>query len=152
MTTTTTYRLPLPRWDTAWEVVARKGKPVRVRKVWDALNLNGRPHWRARHAANREVMDAVVLLGRQQKLHQITGARYVRVVLVWAPGDFRTADAINRSPIVKAAADAIGKGTKDRPGLRLVADDSDRWMEQSVRIDRPPQPAGLWLEITVEES
>jgi hypothetical protein len=146
----TTYRLPLPRWDTAWEVVARKGKPVRVRKVWDALNLNGRPHWRARHAANREVMDAVVLLGRQQKLHQITGARYVRVVLVWAPGDRRRADAINRTPILKAAADAVAQGTKERPGLGVVPDDDDQHMSQDVRIERPPCPAGLWLEVTVE--
>jgi hypothetical protein len=120
--------------------------------VWDVLHLNARPHWRARHRATIEVHDAVLLLARAAKLHRITGARYVDVVLVWAPGDRRRADPINLTPLVKAAADALSRGTAKRPGIGLVPDDDDQHMSQSVRIERPPQPPGLWLEITVEES
>jgi hypothetical protein len=146
----TTYRLPLPRWDIAWEVVQRTGRPVRVRKVWDVLHLNARPHWRARHRATIEVHDAVLLLGRAQRLHHVAGAQFVHVVLVWAPGDRRRADPVNLTPLVKACSDALSRGTKARPGLGVVPDDDDQHMTQTVRIDRPPQPPGLWLEVTVE--
>lgn len=149
--TITTYRIALPRWDTAWEVVNRKGQPKRVRKVWDVLHLNARPHWRARHRATVEVQDAVRLLARDLPRRH-SDPKFVRVVLVWAPGDFRRADPINLSPLVKVCADAIGPGSPARPGLGLISDDDDRHMEQTVKFERPPLPAGLWLEITVEET
>lgn len=151
MTATTVHRLTLPRWDTAWEVRHRGGQPVRTRRVWDTLHLNARPHWRDRHRATIEVQEAVVLLGRAARLHRVR-AGFCTVTLVWSPGDRRRADAVNLTPLLKAAADAVARGTAARPGLGVVPDDDDSHMIQTVRIDRPPHPAGLWLEIILEET
>ncbi|MEV1294480.1 hypothetical protein [Pseudonocardia sp. NPDC049635] len=145
------YRLPLPRWDTAWEQKRKRktGKTVRHRAVWDVLHLNARPHWRARHRATREVAETVVTLARAAQLHRITDAVYVDVLLVWSPGDRRRADSLNLTPLVKACGDALAQPRRDLPGLRLVPDDTDEWMSQRVRIARPPEPAGLWLDVAV---
>ena len=143
------HRLVLPRWDTAWEIKRTKKGTRKHRRVWDVLHLNARPHWRQRHRATTEVIEAVVLLARQQGLHRITGAQYLAVELVWSPGDRRKADAINLAPLTKVCVDALARGRSDLPGLHLVPDDSDDWCEQRTRIVRPPEPAGLWLDVEV---
>ncbi|MDN5916625.1 MAG: hypothetical protein L0I76_16235 [Pseudonocardia sp.] len=118
--------------------------------MWDTLHANARPgHWAQRSSATAEVIHAVILLAKAQGLHHITGARYVRVELVWSPGDRRRADEDNLFPLVKVAADALARGRRDLPGLHLVPDDTSEWMGKSARIARPPEPAGLWLHVAV---
>ena len=157
--TVTTVRLDLPRWDTMWEVKTRRGgwpalnkagKPIRRRKVWDALTGNARTaHWAQRNAATRiviaEVVKAATALGLQPCQH-------LTVQLVWAPGSRRKADEDNLWPLLKVLADGLARGPrKDLPGLHLVPDDDAQWMTKlGPRIDRPPVPAGLWLEIKME--
>jgi hypothetical protein len=158
VTTTTTYRLDLPRWDTAWEVKTRRGvpvldkrarKPVRVRKVWDVLTGNARiGHWSQRHAAVKEVIEAVAWTA---KAARVPAGSHLSVRLVWAPGDNRRADPDLLDPLRKVCIDALARGPrKDLPGLHLVPDDGAEWVtRQPSRIDRPPAPPGLWLELEV---
>ncbi len=149
-------RVDLPRWDIMWEVKTgrggwpkvnkRTGKTIRHRMVWDVLHANARPaHWSQRAKATlvviTAVVDAVTAAG-------LTPCQHLTVQLVWAPGDHRRADRGNLYPLQKAAIDAMARGRSDLPGLRLVPDDSDRWVEElTPRIDRPPVVAGLWLEV-----
>lgn len=149
--------LHLPRWDQMWEVATRRGgwpkinpktrKVVKRRKVWGALSGNARnAHYAQRHNATKEVINAVVDVATRAGLQP---CRYMEVTLVWAPGHNRATDEDNLWPLLKACCDALARGPrKDLPGLRLVADDDSRHMRKCARIDRPPTPAGLWLEIT----
>ncbi|MGH9290823.1 MAG: hypothetical protein ACRD0V_21425 [Acidimicrobiales bacterium] len=66
----------------------------------------------------------------------------------WAPRHTATADVITT---VTFLARAARSPRTDLPGLRLVLDDTPEWVTRATRIDRPPTPAGLWLEITVGE-
>lgn len=155
---TGTVLLDLPRWDTMWEVKTRRGgwpvvnprtgKIVKYRKVWDALQANARTaHWSRRAEATRDVIAAVV---RAAAAAGMQPCGHLTVQLVWAPGDRRRADRGNLAPIQKACLDALARGRTDIPGLHLVPDDSDRWVEELMpRIDRPPAQSGLWLEITL---
>ena len=148
-----TYRLDLPRWDVGPSVPYRtKAGKVRHRMhrpVWDALTGNARAgHWGQRASAVTEVIDAVGWITKSAK---VPAGSHLTVRLVWAPGDNRHADEDNLWPLQKVIADALARGPrKDLPGLRLVPDDDARWMTKlSPRIDRPPVPAGLWLELEV---
>jgi hypothetical protein len=155
-------RLDLPRWDTAWEprrtrsgwkIDPKTGKIVQHRRVWDALKGNARPgHFAVRHKATQEVISAVVWLARQAGLHRIRDATYVKVVLVWSPGNHRKADEDNLWHLLKVCCDALARGRKDLAGLHLVPDDDSRYMLKVPRIERPPTPAGLWLEVAVTRS
>lgn len=148
-------RLDLPPWDRAWVIKQKRGGwPVvdpttrKVRKhrpVWDALAGNARVHYAQRHKATKEVITAVVAAATRAGLRPCT---HMEVVLVWAPGHNRATDEDNRWPLLKACCDALARGPrKDLPGLHLVPDDDSRHMRKSVRIDPPPAPPGLWLEI-----
>lgn len=154
----TTHLLVLPSWDTAWvtktgrggwpKVDPKTGKPVRHRPVWDALRGNSRNDlWAQRHKATKQVITAVT----EAALHSgLTPCGYMDVTLVWSPGDRRRADEDNLWPLLKACCDALARGRRDLPGLHLVPDDDSRYMRKTPRIDRPPVPAGLWLEIRQE--
>lgn len=149
-------RLELPPWDRMWEVATRRGgwpridpktrKVIKRRKVWGALSGNARnAHYAQRHNATKEVISAVVDLATRAGLQPCS---YMEVTLVWAPGHNRATDEDNLWPLLKACCDALARGPrKDLPGLRLVADDDSRHMRKCARIDRPPTPVGLWLEI-----
>jgi hypothetical protein len=149
------YRLVLPRWDLPQPKTGRGGWPkgnpttrkvVKHRPVWDALHANARPaHWAQRHKAVREVIQAVSWAARCAGMRE---CEHLTVQLVWAPGDRRRADRGNLAIIQKSCVDALARGRSDIPGLRLVPDDTDRWVEELMpRIDRPPVRAGLWLEV-----
>lgn len=149
--TITTVRLDLPRWDVGPRVPYRTrtgaARTRMHRPVWDALTGNARTaHWAQRHTAVREVVDAVVLLARAARLEP---CGHLTVRLVWAPGDNRRADPDLLDPLRKALIDGLARGPrKDLPGLRLVPDDTARYVTRlPSRIDRPPVPAGLWLEL-----
>lgn len=150
-------RLDLPRWDQAWQVKQRRGgwpkvdpntgKVLKHRPVWDTLRGNSRyGHYAQRHKATKEVIDAVVAVATKVGL---VSCRYMEVTLVWSPGSKIRADEDNLWPLLKASCDALARGRKDLPGLHLVPDDDSRYMRKSARIDRPPVPAGLWLEVVV---
>lgn len=159
-------RLNLPRWDTAWEPrwtlddmrrrvvkVDKNGKVVKQRKVWDALQGNARPaHFAQRHKAVKEVIEAVVTVARLARLRPCA---HLTVQLVWAPGDHRRADDDNLWHLQKVCCDGLARGPRGKrpiPGLQLVPDDTRRWMTKlPPRIDRPPVPAGLWLEVRCED-
>ena len=163
-------RLDLPRWDTAWEAKRdRRGWPkvdpkthkvVKHRKVWDALRGNARPgHFAVRHKAVREVIHAVVDAARRAGLGGMPRcAAHLTVQLVWAPGDHRRADDDNLWQLQKVCCDGLARGPQGKrptPGLRLVPDDTRKYMTKlAPRIDRPPEgqtgPSGLWLEVTPE--
>jgi hypothetical protein len=149
--------LNLPRYDIAWEVKkGRNGWPkvnpktrkvVKHRVVWDALMGNARnAHWSARAKAAKLVIADVVRIGTAAGLEP---CKHVTIRLVWAPGDMRTADEDNLWNLQKVIADGLARGPrKDLPGMRLVPDDTSTWMTKlGPRIDRPPTPAGLWLEL-----
>lgn len=147
MTTTTTYRLDLPRWDLGPRVPYRTetgaGRTRMHRPVWDALTGNARTgHWAQRAKAVNEVIIAV---GWAAKAAQVPTGKHLTVQLVWAPGNNRRADAGNLAGIQKPCVDALAAG-----GLHLVPDDTAEWVTELMpRIDRPPVLAGLWLEIEV---
>jgi hypothetical protein len=149
--------LTLPRYDTAWvpktgrggwpKVNARTGKVVQHRVVWDPLAGNARnAHWSARAKAARLVIADVIQIGTAAGLKP---CQHLTIRLVWAPGDWRTADEDNLWNLQKVIADGLARGPrKDLPGLRLVPDDTPTWMTKlGPRIDRPPTPPGLWLEL-----
>lgn len=150
-------RLDLPRWDIAWEVRTRRGgwpkldpktgKVLKKRRVWDALKGNARnAHYAQRHKAAKEVIDAVASAATRAGL---VPCAHLTVQLVWAPGKNMRADDDNLWNLQKVCCDALARGRKDLPGLQLVPDDSRKWMEKlAPRIDWPPVPGGLWLEIT----
>lgn len=150
-------RLDLPRWDTAWEpktgrggwpkINPKTGKVIRHRLVWDALHGNARTgHWSSRAKAVTQVITAVTQAATTAGLRP---CQHLTVRLVWSPGDWRRADDDNLWNLQKVCADALARGPRhDLPGMHLVPDDTARWMEkQAPRIDRPPVPSGLWLEI-----
>lgn len=151
--------LELPRWDIDWtvrtgrggwpKVNPKTGKIIRHRPVWDSLHSNARPsHWSQRAQATRTVINAVVIAASAAGLKP---CRHLTVQLVWAPGDNRTADRGNLMGIHKAVLDALARGRPDLPGLQLVPNDSDRWVEELMpRIDRPPATPGLWLEVVIK--
>lgn len=145
MTTTTTFRLGLPRWDVGPRVPYRtKTGSVRTRMhrpVWDALTGNARTgHWSQRSKAVVEVIDAVMWLARAAK---VPAGSHLTVRLAWAPGDNRRADGANLAGLQKPCVDSLVR-------LGLVPDDVAQWVTELMpRIDRPPVPAGLWLELEV---
>jgi crossover junction endodeoxyribonuclease RusA len=152
-----TCRLHLPRWDMAWEAATSRGgwpkvnpktrKVIKRRKVWDALQGNSRVHWTARHAATREVIDAITLAARHAGLGPCSHltVRLVRVV----PTE-RAMDEDNLWPFFKVCCDALARGPrKDLPGLHLVPDDTPQWMNKlTPRIVHRRGDSGLWLDIT----
>jgi crossover junction endodeoxyribonuclease RusA len=151
-------RLDLPRWDTAWEIKQNRkgwpvvnpktGKVVKHRPVWDTLRANSRPHWSARHKRTKEVIDAVTRIATAAGLRPCS---FLDVALVWAPGSNVNADEDNLFPLLKVCCDALARGPRrDLPGLHLVPDDTSRYMRKVPRIDWPPVPGGLWLEVTVD--
>ena len=151
--------VPLPRWDMDWQVKTgrggwpkvntKTGKVVKWRPVWDPLwgNPRSNTHWQ-RAKAVPQVITAVVDAATRAGLEP---CQHITIRLVWAPGDNRHADPDNLWRLQKTCCDALARGPrKDLPGLRLVPDDDSRWMDKlGPRIDRPPTPAGLWLEMTV---
>ncbi|MGH7743374.1 MAG: hypothetical protein ACREQ5_00935 [Candidatus Dormibacteria bacterium] len=155
-----TVRLDLPRWDTAWKIRTRRGgwpridpktgKVLKHRVVWDALSGNARVHYTQRHIATKVVITAVVDAATRAGLEPCD---YMEVVLVWAPGHNRATDEDNRWALLKACCDGLARGPrKDLPGLHLVPDDDSRHMRKSVRIDPPPAPPALYLEIQLTSS
>jgi hypothetical protein len=139
-----TYRLDLPRWDVGPRVPYRtKSGKIRTRMkraVWDALTGNARnAHWSQRSKAVTQVVEAVWWTAKAAK---IPPASHLTVQLVWAPGDQRRADPPNLASLQKPCVDALVR-------LGLVPDDTATWVTELMpRIDRPPVPAGLWLEVT----
>lgn len=143
MTTTTTCRLDLPRWDLGPRMPYRtRGGKVRTRMsrpAWEALTGNARTaHWSQRSRAVAEVIETVGWLARAAHL---TSCSHLTVQMVWAPGDNRRADAPNLAPLQKPCVDSLVR-------IGLVPDDTAQWVTELMpRIDRPPVPAGLWLEL-----
>jgi crossover junction endodeoxyribonuclease RusA len=148
-------RLDLPPWDRTWEIKRRRGgwpvidpvsnKVRKIRPVWDALAGNARVHYAQRHKATKEVIAAVVDIATRAGLQPCS---YMDVTLVWAPGHNRATDEDNRWPLLKACCDALARGPRqDLPGLHLLPDDDSRHMRKTVRIDPPPAPPGLYLQI-----
>lgn len=143
MESTTTYRLDLPRYDTAWEIIRGKRK----RLVWDTLRGNSRPgHWAIRHRAVKQVIHDVVTLARA---HRVPAGRHLTVQLAWAPGDRRRADVDNLVTLQKVMCDALSRGRKDLPGLHLVPDDTPQHMTKLMPEILPPPANGLWLTVKV---
>lgn len=141
--TTTTYRLALPRYDLAWEVIRGKRK----RFIWDTLRGNSRPpHWATRHRAVKQVIHDVATLARASK---IPAGQHLTVQLVWAPGDRRVADVDNLVALQKVMCDALARGRKDLPGLHLVPDDRPQHMTKLMPLILPPPENGLWLNVEV---
>jgi hypothetical protein len=158
-------RLDLPRWDIAWEAKKGRGgwpkidpktrKVIKHRKVWDALKGNARnAHFAARHKAVQEVISAVVATARRAGLRPCD---HLTVQLVWQPGRNMRADDDNLWHLQKVCCDGLARGPQGKhpvPGLRLVPDDTRRYMEKlAPRIEWPPEgqksgPSGLWLEVT----
>ena len=140
-----TYRLDLPRWDVGPSVPYRtKAGKVRHRMhrpVWDVLTGNARTgHWGQRASAVTQVVDAV---GWLVKGAEVPAGSHLTVQLVWAPGDNRRADGPNLSSLQKPCVDALVR-------IGIVRDDAAQWVTELMpRIDRPPVPAGLWLELEV---
>ena len=118
----------------------------------DPLSANSRAHWRPRGAATRMVRRDVEALARAAGLHCVTGIRHVTVQLVWAPGDRRRRDEDNLYPLLKVCCDALARGPRrDWIGLELVPDDTPEHMTKlAPRIDPPPAPRGLRLEIVLD--
>lgn len=151
-------RLELPRWDTAWEakkgrngwpkVNPKTGKVIRWRPTWDPLwgNPRSNSHWSVRAKAVRVVIAAVGVAATRAGLKP---CQHLTIQLVWSPGDNRHADEDNLWRLQKVLADGLARGPrKDLPGLRLVPDDDSRWMTKlGPRVERPPVPGGLWLEV-----
>lgn len=149
-------RLDLPRWDQDWEIKTRRGgwpkidpqtgKVIKHRRVWDILKGNARyQHYAQRHLAVKQVIQDVSAAATKAGLRP---CEHLTVQLVWAPGDNRRADDDNLWNLQKVCCDGLARGRKDLPGLQLVPDDTRQWMEKlAPRIDRPPVPAGLWLEV-----
>lgn len=162
-----TVRLDLPRWDVMWEVktgrggwpkLDKHGKPMKHRRVWDALKGNQRnAHWAQRNTATREVIAAVVNAAKRAGLRPCA---HLTVRLVWAPGDWRRADDDNLWGFQKVCCDGLARGPRSRKladvkGLHLVPDDTREHMEKlAPLIKRPPKgqtgPSGLWLEVQVD--
>lgn len=152
-------RLELPRWDTMWEIRKRRGgwpkidpktrKVLKKRVVWDALGGNAREGtFHSRHKASHVVIAEVVRVATRAGLRP---CEHLTVRLVWAPGRTMRADDDNLWQLQKVCCDGLARGRGDLPGLHLVPDDSRRFMEKlAPRIDWPPVPAGLWLEVTVD--
>ncbi len=141
---TTTYRLKLPRYDLAWEIVRGKRK----RLVWDTLRGNARPgHWAIRHRAVKQVIHDVVTLARANR---VQAGQHLTVQLVWAPGDRRRADVDNLVALQKVMCDALSRGRKDLPGLHLVPDDTPAYMTKLMPEILPPPANGLWLNVKVD--
>jgi hypothetical protein len=129
-----------------------------------ALRGNARSgHWGPRSSDSHRVRGDVVTLARAAGLQRLTGVRHVTVQLVWAPGHNHRADAGNLTPLQKAALDALTpeRTVKRRVkgqlkithyvGIGLIPDDTEPWATELMpRIDRPPAPAGLWLDVWVE--
>lgn len=137
------YRLVLPRYDLAWEVVRGKRK----RFVWDTLRGNSRPpHWAVRHRAVKQVIHDVATLARAAK---IPAGHHLTVQLIWAPGNRRTADVDNLVPLQKVMCDALARGRKDLPGLHLVPDDRPEFMTKRMPDILLPPVEGLWLLVEV---
>lgn len=153
MTAPTIIRLDLPRWDVGprvpYRTKAGKARTRMHRPVWDALTGNARPgHWSQRSKAVTEVIEAV---GWVAKAAKVPAGSHLTIRLVWAPGDNRRADPDLLDPLRKVLIDGLARGPrKDLPGLRLAPDDTDQYVTRlPSRIDRPPVPAGLWLEVEV---
>lgn len=149
--------LELPNWSTAWtmktgrggwpKVNPKTGKVIKYRPVWDALMGNARnSHWSQRSTAVRDVINATTDTATRAGL---LPCQHLTIRLVWAPGDNRRADDDNLWNVQKVIADGLARGPRrDLPGLHLVEDDTARWMTKlGPRIDRPPAPPGLWLEV-----
>lgn len=113
-------------------------------------NARGRS-WRPKAASTRMVRADVTNLARAVGLHRLSRpVRFVDVELVWAPGDHRRRDEDNLYGLVKVAADALARGPrKDWVGLDLVPDDTSAYMKKSCRILPPPEPKGMWLDLTL---
>jgi crossover junction endodeoxyribonuclease RusA len=140
---TTTYRLDLPRYDIAWEVIRGKRK----RLVWDTLRGNSRPgHWAIRHRAVKQVITDVADIAR---LRRVPAGKHLTVRLHWAPGDRRVADVDNLVALQKVMCDALARGRKDLPGLHLVPDDRPQHMTKLMPEILPPPENGLWLTVKV---
>lgn len=152
--------VPLPRWDTDWHGKTGRGGwpklrydkrrnkyvPVKWRPVWDVLPANSRPHYMERAKATRTVIEAVMLAARAAGLPP--RCDHLTVQLVWAPGKRLRADGANLMPVQKACVDALARGTDKLVGLRLVPDDTARWVTEYVpRIEFDTTP-GIWLEVT----
>lgn len=143
MTAPTTYRLDLPRYDLAWEIIGGKRK----RFVWDTLRGNSRPgHWAVRHKAVKQVIENVAEIAT---LRRVPAGQHLTVQLVWAPGDRRVADVDNLVALQKVMCDALARGRKNLPGLHLVPDDRPQYMTKLMPEILPPPENGLWLTVEV---
>jgi crossover junction endodeoxyribonuclease RusA len=117
-----------------------------------ALVANGRPNRYVRARETRMVRGDVTNLARAAGLHRIRGIRHVTVCLVWAPGDRRRRDEDNLYPLLKVCCDALARGPRrDWIGLELVPDDTPEHMTKlAPRIEPPPAPRGLRLEVALD--
>lgn len=72
------------------------------------LSLNREMHWAKRRQAERQIMDDVQWLARQQKLPRGKDAlRRIHVRLVWTPSVKRTRDTDNPTPTLKKVIDGL---------------------------------------------
>jgi hypothetical protein len=153
----TRYELALPRWYATWTfphdrrtgkpkvVLGRNGKyrAVKHRRVWDVLLLNARPgSYHQRAAAVREVINATVAAAQAAGLADVDDAEHLTVRLVWAADHNTRTEAHNLHGLVKPIVDALARGRKDLPGLRIVADDTDYQVTTLPPYIRRPQDGG----------
>lgn len=155
--TVTRYELALPRWYATWTfphdrrtgkpkvVLGRNGKyrAIKHRRVWDVLLLNSRPgSYHQRAAAVREVITATVAAAQAAGLADVADAEHLTVRLVWAADHNTRTEAHNLHGLVKPIVDALARGRKDLPGLRIVADDTDYQVTTLPPYIRRPKDAG----------
>jgi crossover junction endodeoxyribonuclease RusA len=116
-----TYRIPLP-WD----------RPP--------LTENQRLHRMAVAKLTKQIRRDV---GWLVKAARVPPSDHCKVVLHWAPGDHIERDAENPTPTYKAACDGI-------VDAGVVPKDTPQYMVKEMPvIVPPPEPNGMWLEITV---
>lgn len=112
------------------------------------LTANQRHSWPERARLTKEIRETVAWLA---KAARIPAGEHLTVKLVWAPGDRRNRDEDNAWPTLKACCDALARGPRrDLVGLDLVPDDSPGYMTKLTPVILPPpEPMGMWLEVTV---
>lgn len=104
------------------------------------LHENQRLHWAAEARIKRDVRNTGAWL---TKAANIPATEYCQVTLYWAPGDHRIRDEENPTPTSKYLCDGI-------VDAGIVPDDAPRWMKKHMPVILPPpEPAGMWLEVTV---
>ncbi|PXY20517.1 hypothetical protein BAY59_31355 [Prauserella coralliicola] len=124
-------------------VARRRGGPLEP-----PLNANDRIHFRVRSQRTRLIREAVLVAAKAARIP--TGS-HLTVTLHYRPGDNRRRDADNLVPTLKAACDALARGSRrDWVGLELVPDDTPKHMTKNMPVIHPgPGDRRLWIEVEI---